>query len=729
MSGHRKVILDIDGGNFPPADYVVVVDPVGLVQHALESDPLYVKGKDLCTWAGTLAVGRDWHVTEERSPAIELCEKCPTLSPEGARTLVAELGNRLPDLARPLQLADVLEKLYGEVGLWTEEPGDHHAFNWLCWVAQQADIGAGWELVWQLAQNWQVQTEPPLKTAYSARSGTEAWSLLQKWLRVCKSEHLWPEPPQMLPKGNLAQRLKEELIKQAVETGTEYFSALLDLAPDKELLKVAAQACADVLLKNTQEATSEQVHLLERYLPHDTLLKLRDLVRPDDPGLPKWQFDQLVAWFTEEYLPYREWTYRHRVTSDHRGWAVHSATEFARQYLEYYVSARVGGDGAGHLAWVESAHLRKSRPDFACLLVVLDGLAYPDALRLREYVENNTRRLCLDRQTMALGPLPTVTEFAKPSVSKGILPSEAIEANTTTTYASVEEVGRALLTAAPGGVLVWLLQEPDRTYHFRADAGPDSVRREADAQLLTIGKGIASLAEMAPSDLSLRVVVTTDHGRMLVNTERTRPIPQGMKAHGRAAWGACDVRFDKSGFFVNGDLVYLDPVRFGLPQGQGYAVIISDQAFLTTDGRKGNEPFPHGGLFPEEVLVPWLEFSRDRASLAVDFALRGRGEEGKAGTGILTVTNSSDVPLTLTALTVEVLRIRCAIEKDVGALQKQNINIMLPKWPSRQDLENLVVCLTYLLPDGQPVKHEFRPELETESIYEKPDILRELGGL
>ena len=729
MSGHRKVILDIDGDNFPPAGYVVVVDPVGVIEHALESEPLYVKGKNLCTWVDTLAVSRDWTVTWERSPALELCEKCPALSQEGARALVAKLGDSIASLERPLQVVEVLETLYGEAGLWTGTPVPQHAFNWLCWVAQQSIDRAARELVWQLAQNWHVQAEPPLKRAYSARSEAEAWSLLQEWLKVCESKHNWPESPQVSLKGSLAQRLKEDLIKQAVETGTESFGALLGRAPDKELLKVAAQACAEVLLKNPQEATPERLRRLARYLPHDMVLKLDDLVEPEDPGLPKWQFDKLMTWFTEKYLPYREWTYGRGVTSDRRGWAMHSSTEFARQYLEYYVSARVGGgDGAEHLAWAKSANLRNRR-DSAYLLVVLDGLAYPDALRLKEYIENDTRRLFLDRQTIALGPLPTVTEFAKLAVTQGMRPSETIEENTTMTYASIEQVGRALLAAAPGDVLVWAHQEPDRTYHFRSDAGPDSVRAEADAQLSTIAKGIASLAEKAPSELRLRVVVTTDHGRMLVNTQRTRQIPQGMKAHGRAAWGPYEIKFDKSGYFVNEDLVYLDPVRFGLPQGQVYAVIISDQTFLTTDGRKGNEPFPHGGLFPEEVLVPWLEFTRDRVSLAAKVTLRGKGEEGKAGTGVLTVINLSDVPFKVIALTVDALAMSCAIEKEVGALQSQSIDVTLPKWPSRQDLQDLVMCLIYRLPDGQLVKLEFQPELETESIYEKSDILSELGGL
>jgi hypothetical protein len=202
-----------------------------------------------------------------------------------------------------------------------------------------------------------------------------------------------------------------------------------------------------------------------------------------------------------------------------------------------------------------------------------------------------------------------------------------------------------------------------------------------------------------------------------------------MKAHGRAAWGACDVRFDKGGYLVDGDLAYLDSARFGLPGRQVYAVIVSDQAFVTIDGRGGNEPFPHGGLFPEEVLVPWLEFTRDRAPFTVEVALRGKGEEGKAGRGVLTVVNLGYVPIKLVGLTTDMSGTRVVLYEKVGALDKRSIDVVLPKWPSRQELESLEMCLTYELPDGQPVRREFPPELETESIYTKPDILGELEGL
>ena len=545
-----------------------------------------------------------------------------------------------------------------------------------------------------------------------------------EWLKMHEPKHSWPVPPRTLLEGTLKKRQEEEFIKQAVDTFTDSFSELLNLSPNKELLKIAAQSCADVLLKNPEEVTLERLQRLKKYLQHDMVLKLNCLLEPEDPGLPIWKFDQLKDWFTEKYLPYREWTYQLGNISNATKYV---ATEFARKYLDYYISARVGGEGSEHLAWAKSARLRDSGQDFVSLLVVLDGLAYPDAQRLKEQIENETDQLFLNSQSIALGPLPTVTEFAKPAVSNGLLPSDAIKA-TTKTYNSPDAVGKALVAAVPGDVLVWTLLEPDRTYHFRADAGPENVRLEADVQLSTIVKFIISLVEKAPKEQRLRIVITTDHGRLLMNTERTQAIPSGMKAHGRAAWGSSDVVIDKSGYLIDEDVIYLDPIRFGLPKGQVYAVIASDQAFLTTDGRKGSEPFPHGGLSPEEVLIPWFEFTQGYPPIRLDVELSGKGEEGKQVTGVLSVRNSSDVTIKVTSLTSKI-GLTCPIEVEVGPLKKRDIDVKFPKWPSKLELDGLLMDLNYVLPDGQPVKHEFKPKLEAESIYEKPNILSELEGL
>lgn len=41
------------------------------------------------------------------------------------------------------------------------------------------------------------------------------------------------------------------------------------------------------------------------------------------------------------------------------------------------------------------------------------------------------------------------------------------------------------------------------------------------------------------------------------------------------------------------------------------AVSLTEDAFETNDGRGGQERYPHGGLYPEEIIVPWLALAGD----------------------------------------------------------------------------------------------------------------------
>lgn len=729
MSDRRKVLLDTYSDNPPPSGWCVVEDPVALIEHALSDHPLFVRGENLCRWAEDFGVGRHWDVTRLKSPAHELVEQCPGLTQEEAKDVLHRVGTQAAHLRRPLQLQEVLEALLQQGTMWSGYPSADHALAWLIWLVERDIDEPLAKLVGQQARMWESISPPLLRQAYSVGSPEAAWSVLKEWLRLEPSPQAWPAPPPLHLTGKLAARLQRDLTQMAVQTGTDFFVSLVDRGPDRTLLWAAAQACADVLFENPASATMERVRRLERYLHHDTVQKLKSIVAPPNPGLPAWEFHQLENWYTEKYVPHREWRCRMREQVEQERWETEHAIDFAHQYLKYFLAACCGGDGAEHLSWVKSAALRDVSKGYVHLLIVLDGLAYPDALRLSSEIERGSRRLSLDRQSIALCPLPTVTEFTKLAVARGMPPVDALCDSVRMICSSADEVSQALAEAESGDIVVWALAEPDKTYHFRTAAGPESAQLEVGAQIVSIARYVITLADKVADRLRLRIFITTDHGRLLKNSERTRPVPLGMSAHGRAAWGPVDLPFDASGWLIDEDIAYLHPSRFGLPADRCYAVILSDRVFLTADGRGGREAFPHGGLFPEEVLVPWLEFTRDREPFPVDVLLSGRGEDGKAGRALLTVSNLGPVPIRLSGMTTERPVYQIALDQVVGALSSESLNIDLSPWPSRHELSELGGHLTYLLPDGQPVMCKVRVQLETESLYDRSDILNELGGI
>lgn len=730
----RPVQLDPTSDNVPPDGFTVVNSARSLVEHSLDDCPLFVQGDDLCEWVATLGAGRGWQVSCLKSPTQELRRLCPELTAAEAQSIISELRKDLPTLRRPLQVEDVLRSLWEDaLEILRERPWTEHAIRWLAWIARRESSAVELKLARALRPGWWSSAPADVQWVYQIGTPPESWAALKQWLSILPPERSYPPLPrsaiEALPRV-LWQRLEDELRVEAIRTDTDFFLQLLGRAPAKEVLQTAARVCADVLLSNPEKITADRVRRLAPYVNYDTEQKLRSLLPVSDPGLPVWQFDALRSWFMDRYLPYRE-----RVASaSHPApdlWVSQHAEAFARGFLDFFARVRLGHSDAdgGILAWVRSAALRRGQPNQVYLLVVFDGLTFPDARRLRSHLENASRRLSLDVETVAVAPVPTVTEFAKAAVARGLPPAKARENVATSEVLTTEEqVALVLRAAREGDVVSWAVNEPDRTYHFRADAGPATIRREVDAQLQAFARTIVALVEQAPETIRLRVVVTSDHGRLLSPSQRTEPIPEGMKAHGRAAWGTVSVPFGSNGVWVEGGIAYLHPTWFGLPPGQCYACLLTDRAFRTTDDRGGEEPYPHGGLFPEEVLIPWLEFTRDRAPVTLGISLQGRGEEGKAGTADLVITNSG--PLTVRAILLHYGSGEpdAPLEVTVPPLTEIRATLTLPRWPSQGEIA-APWAMIFQLPDGTPVRQEFHPELEVESLYERPPLLDDLEEL
>ena len=141
---------------------------------------------------------------------------------------------------------------------------------------------------------------------------------------------------------------------------------------------------------------------------------------------------------------------------------------------------------------------------------------------------------------------------------------------------------------------IWRVQEPDRTYHKHNGSG--TLLRDVEAQLDAAANKIVDLVDQVPDELSLQIIVATDHGRLLGKSTRRIAVPPGMISHGRAAWGDAGRSFDASGYIIEDEIVYLHGVRFGLTQD--VAVALNQDTFRTNDGKGGTEVYPHGGLFP-----------------------------------------------------------------------------------------------------------------------------------
>jgi hypothetical protein len=391
--------------------------------------------------------------------------------------------------------------------------------------------------------------------------------------------------------------------------------------------------------------------------------------------------------------------------------------------LAYYVESRAGGGGAEHLSWSKTSRLSRIN-DVVTLLTVLDGLGYRDAETLLTRMRGKSSRLFLDDFTVALAPVPTVTEFAKRALLTGVHPTCALDEEHIGTLERRDlGVIKALDGARVGDVVIWSLLGPDDTYHH-AHMDPDSMRSEVDARLRSMADRIVRVAHETSDSIRLRLVITTDHGRLLSNAIRRQPVPEGMKAHGRAAWGQASMCFGAEGFVIEGHIAYLHPERFGVPET--CAILLSDEAFLASDGRSGVEPYPHGGLYPEEVLIPWIELTRDREALSLAASLAGRARAGTSGTLRLEISNASDVRITALELAVRRIGKSFSLDIEVPPMGSATARLTASSWPSAAECEDLGAVLIYALPTGERRELAVTCAVESEEMYKQEDILSDL---
>jgi hypothetical protein len=320
--------------------------------------------------------------------------------------------------------------------------------------------------------------------------------------------------------------------------------------------------------------------------------------------------------------------------------------------------------------------------------------------------------------------LPTVTEFAKDALLKGVPPRLAPEYPPLgTILPDNASPVRGLEDRQSGGLTFWRIGQPDAAYHFEANAKRE---RQVRAELEAVLQAIQEVVETLPPHIPLQIVVTTDHGRLL-NPESPRrlPVPGGMQAHGRVAWGKSDQQFDESGFSID------DGAGWIAVHGERFAMLhdmliaVGEDSFQ--NAKSGSEPYPHGGLFPEEAIVPWFVFERDARQPDVSITITGKGEAESVGTMTIHMINLGRVSLECLAVTLS-HGAQANGTWSVPPLQETEFTVSLRPWPVKADLATLKATLLFRQPSGRTFIIEVTPSFEVQALYERDDsIFKDLG--
>lgn len=727
MTSH--FLLDRNRDVRVPEGYTVIDSEVAFLAHAVDNGRWLIRGSRLCEWAETFLAGRKISWQEALSPSREIQEAVPSLSSEQTAELFARLEARFDALLRPLTAPTLAHALYPHY-LWQAQPSLDHAAQWLLWLDQSRLTDAERCLIHAIQQRWLLECPDELREFYAVDGPEAARRVLEEWLGLTPEMRGYPELfPAEVP-SHWRERATDAWRSRLIETQGTFVASLLERPLSPTLRQVAGEVAHSYFVHNPEHLTEEYLNRLAKVVSGTQWEQLRQLLPPPEPSEMPSSVADIHIWFREEYLPFREWQ---RITGNagaHQR-LLGVARSFAEWYLDFFPRAAVSDDSPP-LSFVSARALRQKKTRFVNLLVVLDGLHQMDAQRLLAALQSKTTRLTLRRDELVFAPIPTITQFAKEALVKGVLPRNSAEVPPLGVDISESKSPLKKLEAGkPGDVFIWHIQQPDRTYHSRNSY--ESLWDEVSGQLNTVAGKIADIVNQLPEEIVLRVILTSDHGRLLGTSQRSVPVPPGMQAHGRAAWGHTQLAYPASGYVLDGNVAYLFGERFGL--AEDVAIVLDESAFLTNDGKQGAERYAHGGLFPEEVLVPWIELERDavpiqESSPRIFISITGKGRARQPGNLNIKVINNYETALVLSSLCLSIGKERrpesLELESEIPPLKESLYKVELTSWPSGDEVQHIAASVTLRWPNGQYIDVLAAVDIESEELYRRSISLDDL---
>lgn len=675
------VLLDYSGLEPHPAGALEITTEVEFLRHSLDDGMVIVRGARLCRWAEVFYKGRRIETRPFISLANELGILLPDLSKDSIQSIVKKYGVRLETANRPLTVLNILTSIY-PCSHWEDTPSLEHFANFLDWIVTESPDSAVTPIIEIWAEKCAIIASGSYASLYTrCTTQADAEQILLNWLGYDSEQPALPTYPLNIP-IEVEKKLASKWRANIIETQGNFFVDLLKKELPSQLVRKAAQITLSYFWEHrTQLLTSSLGDILRPYLSIPDQRRLTSILPPPCPqAFPDTDW-QIINWYKSEYLPFRRWQSLYG-DGDDRARVNDLAAKFIHWYLETYPKMLMGSSLLEEVSFRRASKLVHDETPFVTLLLVLDGLGVVDAQQLTENIRNEISRLSVLDEGACFCSLPTITEFCKPALLSGQTPS--VSQNS-------EYVGKLISegffpvsdieSTQVGKVLIWYVGEPDRTYHKNVD--PVLIRTDVETELRGAVAKIQQLVNQVSAHVPLRIIITADHGRLLGPSIRSHKIPDGMQAHGRAAWGPNNRTYQGNGYEIEGGIAYLSKESFGLIEDA--VVAVDENAFVTSDGRTGTEWYTHGGVYPEEAIVPWIEMVRDYLLPEIKITITGTGVVGGEAAIELVAMNPSEETIVLDQLE---LRFEGSEPKHIhfeiksNPLDESRYSIPINHWPT-----------------------------------------------
>jgi hypothetical protein len=336
----------------------------------------------------------------------------------------------------------------------------------------------------------------------------------------------------------------------------------------------------------------QQIQELDEFIPREF---------PSEP-MVNWDWDQISKWAVDKYFPYKKWSLQHErhnksieeIANSYSNWLYMKYPE-----LKNELSPLVYG------TWYKIKEYIQKR--YQILWIIIDNLCC-------FYIENTINAFKEQKlfpssePLLCLSMLPSETKISKTALVAGNLPSqidkdnyqnykllfkEFCKKNKITDYRVIPENEFRKSKLGAHTITCCIINKLDVSSH----GGFFDLEDEIRDFLKRIGKYIK---DFLPSDLlhkKFRLIISTDHGSCKIpqNIKGVR-LPKGARVEKdkRFVYIDSNQNLDKNWYFLDGN-------KFALPES---IAIVKGYGFI------GKRPkgLIHGGMTPEETLIPHLEF-------------------------------------------------------------------------------------------------------------------------
>jgi len=416
-------------------------------------------------------------------------------------------------------------------------------------------------------------------------------------------------------------RVNKELLESMNDSIHIYWNGIFKKAPfafaliDKMSGKLIGelQSIRDYLITHKELITpllldKMQAKFNQLSVAESILAELRSLVCPDFPSEPSsdWKWNNWSRWAVCEYLPYRFWTEKNNKPNQ-------ELDQYSVLYQDWlfkrYPSLK---NQLAPLVYGTFSHVKKLiEQGNRVIWIIVDNLSWESYPIIRDEFEKEKLQLC---QTIPLiSMLPSETSTSKFSILGGKLPVQLQEQQPEKMLISCwQALGITVklirlkylsneISTSKERLFVVLYNELDEIAHRPTGKIEDRERKIRDG-FKYIAEQVGGAIKYQEDFIRIKLILSSDHGscRLLKNAKKVS-IPKHIlkdkiyQKHRRLAKLKDEKDIDSHDTYILSKNAFGLPEKYIIPKGYGY---FERKPFSYT----------HGGLSPEETIVPYMEF-------------------------------------------------------------------------------------------------------------------------